>query len=59
MFGVHSFHATHVDLMLIFEDVRVVATIQTAKYERFDKTSLEWYYCFQNKVDTGHSGELP
>ena len=33
---VNSFHATHVDLML-FLDVWVVATTQTAKYGRFDK----------------------
>ena len=40
------FHASHVDQMLIFEDVWVIATTQTArsaKYGRFDKTSLVQY----------------
>ena len=36
-------HETHLDLMLIFEDVWVVDTTQNAKYGRFDKTLLVRY----------------
>ena len=42
-FIVHYFHGIHVDLIFIFEDVWVVAATQTAKYGRFNKTSLLWY----------------
>ena len=39
----YSFHVTHVDNMLFFEDVWFVATNQTTKYGRSDKTSLVRY----------------
>ena len=42
-FGSIFFYDTHIDQMLIFEDVWIVATTQTAKYGRFDKTSLVQY----------------
>ena len=42
-FCVHSFHATHVDLMLVFEYVSVAATNQTAKDGKFVKTLLVQY----------------
>ena len=42
-FWVHSFHAKHLDLMLFFEDVWVVATTQATKDGRFDKTPLMQY----------------
>ena len=32
---------------------------QSTNCEERRALMCDWYYCFQNKVDVGHSGELP